>query len=101
MTLDVLSCADLVAGTLEHFLTRRQRFGESVTVKEQANEIASWLSGQGIMLKRFSFKVDRRDEKYAFGTLELVPKSKRKAAKSCSTFGHARLHDSHLQIAVG
>lgn len=74
MTMDVLSCADLVAGTLEHFLTRKAKMGDDFTVSKGADQIATWLSVQGLLLKKFSFSVAAKDNGYASASLELVTK---------------------------
>ena len=54
MLLDLLSASDLVAGSIEHYLTRKDNM-TNVTVKEEADQILVWHGYQGIALKKYAF----------------------------------------------
>jgi hypothetical protein len=75
MPLDVLSCADLVAGTLEHINSRKALMGERFPTTEEANKISVWLSQQGISLKKFAFSVTKEGAMFKFGTSQIIPSS--------------------------
>lgn len=55
MFLDLLSLPDLVAGSIEHYLTRQRGMKEELTVKDGANELLVWHSYQGVVLKKYAF----------------------------------------------
>lgn len=69
--LDLLSCPDIVAGTLEHYLTRDDKMDE-LTIKEPTNKVLRWHSYQGIGMKKYAF-IFRKGEKGTIlsGTLHI------------------------------
>lgn len=48
--LDLLSAADIVAGSVEHYFTKRKNNDDDV--KEEANKVLEWLAHDGIGLKK-------------------------------------------------
>lgn len=73
--LDLLSATDVIASSLEHYLTRRDNMGqENATVREGADKILYWLSHDGLSLKKFNMII-RSDKDYAInsGTIEFTP----------------------------
>jgi hypothetical protein len=74
-TLDLLSAADVVAGSLEQFLSRRDAdFPEVPMVKPGADVVLQWLGHQGIALKKMNMVMRLRDGIIETTTLEFVPK---------------------------
>ena len=59
--LDFLSCADIAAGALEQYFTRRKKLN-SVTVKPGTNKILKWLSSDGICLKKHTILIEENDD---------------------------------------
>lgn len=53
---DILSISDLVAGSVEHYFTRKDTL-DDFTVKESADKVLQWLSVQGIGLKKLTMKI--------------------------------------------
>lgn len=49
--LDLLSSTDLVAGAIEHYLTRKDKLVD-FSIKEEADVILQWLAHDGIALKK-------------------------------------------------
>ncbi|MGR3179389.1 MAG: hypothetical protein ACUZ8E_15180 [Candidatus Anammoxibacter sp.] len=49
--LDLLSSTDLVAGAVEHYMTRHDKM-EDLTIKEEADTILQWLTYNGVALKK-------------------------------------------------
>lgn len=72
LLLDLLSAPDLVAGSIEHFLTRQDNMPE-LTVKQGANQVLVWHGYQGIALKKYAFifRAGEQDQIQA-GNLEFV-----------------------------
>jgi len=70
LLLDLLSVPDLVAGSIDHYLTRRDDSAE-LKVKEGANRILVWHGYQGLALKKYAF-IFRAGEKgqISSGTLD-------------------------------
>ena len=58
---DVLALTDLAAGALASWFTD-SRDGEPEQVRESTNEILLWLCGQGVGLKKLTFKIDKTDQ---------------------------------------
>jgi len=54
LLLDLLSVPDLVAGSIEHYLTRKDNLAE-LTIKDGANKILVWHGYQGLALKKYAF----------------------------------------------
>lgn len=50
--LDLLSATDVVAGSVEHYFTRSHGKDDEPLIKEEANHVLRWLSGQGVALKK-------------------------------------------------
>lgn len=67
-TLDLLSAADIVAGSVEHYLTRSKLSGDELDIKEEANQVLMWLTGQGVMLKRHTMFIRMEGKALACGT---------------------------------
>ena len=57
--LDLLSVPDLVAGSIEHYLTRQDDLAE-LSIKEGANKILVWHGYQGLALKNMLLFFARR-----------------------------------------
>lgn len=59
--LDLLSSTDVVAGSVEHYLSR-ERNGDAETVgKEGVVHVLSWLCGQGVALKRQVIRIGKKN----------------------------------------
>jgi hypothetical protein len=67
--IDLLSISDLVAGSIEHYFTRKSILDE-LTVSEGADKVLKWLSIQGIGLKKLSFKVNYSEESFTGGIVD-------------------------------
>jgi len=74
--LDLLSAADLTAGTLEHYLTHRDCMGaENATVRPGADKVLYWLGHDGLSLKKLSVVMrPGQDGSINAGTMEFTPK---------------------------
>ena len=59
--IDLLSAADLAAGAVEHYLTRNDRMGDSLTIKEESNKILAWLGRDGLGLKKQTILIRKED----------------------------------------
>ena len=73
--LDLLSAADLVAGSIEHYLTRRDVMGaDKADVREGADKLLYWLGHDGLALKKFNV-IMRPGENGVInsGTIEFTP----------------------------
>ncbi|MGF6996327.1 hypothetical protein [Paraburkholderia sp. GAS32] len=68
--LDLLSAPDIVAGSVEHYLTRAYGGNEEPLVKEGADKVLGWLTGQGIGLKRHTMIIRTQDNGIVGGTLK-------------------------------
>ncbi|MEJ6079735.1 hypothetical protein MT391_14520 [Vibrio sp. 1-Bac 57] len=70
--LDLLSCADISAGSIEHYFTRKDKMNDSLTVKEEANSVLEWLSRDGIGLKKKTIIIQSAEEdgKVNYGEVE-------------------------------
>jgi hypothetical protein len=68
--LDLLSATDITAGTIEHYMTRAHGKNEEPDVKEEANQVLCWLSGQGVALKKYSMIIRKEGDEIVSGTLE-------------------------------
>ena len=54
-TLDLLSLADIVAGSVEHYLTRKNgQADENFDVKQGSDKVLQWLAHDGIGLKKMN-----------------------------------------------
>ena len=64
--IDFLSCADLAAGAVEHYFTRKKKFPDK-KVKKEAERILEWLGYDGICLKKHTTIIDQKDD----GSIEM------------------------------
>jgi len=60
MFLDLLSATDIVAGSIEHYMTRSHGIDKEPQIKAEANQVLCWLSGQGVALKRHTMIIKKR-----------------------------------------
>jgi hypothetical protein len=60
--LDLLSCSDIAAGSLEHYFTRKEKMKDSLTVKEGANSVLDWLGRDGIGLKKKTIIIEAAEK---------------------------------------
>lgn len=67
-TLDLLSAADIVAGSVEHYLTRAKASGDELNIKDEANQVLAWLTGQGVLLKKHTMFIRMEGEALTCGT---------------------------------
>ena len=75
LQLDLLSLTDIVAGSIEHYYTRRVRNeGGEPTIKEQADKVLQWLTGDGIALKRRTMIFRAAGEKVKCGNVVFTMK---------------------------
>jgi hypothetical protein len=74
--LDLLSPADIVAGSIGQYFSSRDEVGEqNVRVKEGAEKVLVWLGHDGLALKKFSIQLALgNDGMIRFGTVEFQPK---------------------------
>ena len=65
LQMDLLSAPDIVAGSIEHYFTRKYfAQSEEPLVTEQANQVLEWLSGDGVGLKRRTVKFGKAKTGY-------------------------------------
>jgi len=69
-TLDLLSATDVVAGSVEHYFTRRMCNTENPSFKGEALSVLRWMSGQGIALKKRTMIIRQTDQELFSGGLE-------------------------------
>jgi hypothetical protein len=74
--LDLLSAADIVAGSIGQYFTGRDEVGEqNVRVKEGAEKVLVWLGHDGLALKKFCVQLVLGDDgTIRFGAVEFQPK---------------------------
>jgi hypothetical protein len=74
--LDLLSAADVVAGSVAQYFTSRDKLGEQdAYVKEGAENILVWLGCDGLALKKFCVQLSLgNDGTIRFGMVEFIPK---------------------------
>jgi hypothetical protein len=74
--LDLLSAADIVAGSIGQYFTERDEVGEqNVCVKEGAEKVLVWLGHDGLALKKFCIQLALGDDgTIRFGAVEFQPK---------------------------
>jgi hypothetical protein len=74
--LDLLSAADLVAGSVGQYFTSRDEVGEqAVRVKEGAEKVLVWLGHDGLALKKFCVQLALGDDgTIRFSAVEFRPK---------------------------
>ena len=68
--LDLLSATDIVAGSIEHYFTRKQTIGDEFTINNDVDHILAWLTGQGIALKRHTLMIKKEDSRLVSGTIK-------------------------------
>lgn len=62
-TLDLLSVADVVAGSVEHYLTRKDAStSDDFEVKEGAEKVLQWLAHDGLSLKKMNMIIRPGEE---------------------------------------
>lgn len=76
MFLDLLSAPDVVAGSIEHYFSRSHGESEEPKIKEGANHVLRWLSGQGISLKKHVMFIRPQGDGIVSGTLKFELKEK-------------------------
>ncbi|WP_345841381.1 hypothetical protein [Shewanella algae] len=71
--LDLLSCADIAAGCIEHYFTRKARMQDSLTIKEEANLVLEWLGRDGVGLKKKTIMIQLGEDptKVVFGEVKI------------------------------
>ncbi len=74
--LDLLSAADIVAGSVGQYFTSRDDLGEKdARVKEGAEKVLVWLGHDGLALKKFCIQLALGDDgTIRFGSVEFQPK---------------------------
>ena len=74
--LDLLSAADIVAGSVGQYFTSRDDLGEKdARVKEGAEKVLVWLGHDGLALKKFCIQLALGDDgAIRFGSVEFQPK---------------------------
>ena len=70
MFLDLLSAPDVVAGSVEHYFSRAHGKDEEPQIKEEANHVLRWLSGQGVALKKHSMIIRGHEDGLVSETLK-------------------------------
>lgn len=68
--LDLLSATDVVAGSVEHYFSRSYGTEEEPLIKEEANHVLRWLSGQGVALKKHAMIIRAKEDGLVSGTLK-------------------------------
>ncbi|ELV8755246.1 hypothetical protein QNE93_004161 [Vibrio vulnificus] len=73
--LDLLSCTDIAAGSIEHYFTRKARMQDSLTIKEEANLVLEWLGRDGLGLKKKTIMIQPGEEPntVVFGEVKFEP----------------------------
>ncbi len=61
---DILSIADLVAGSVEHYFTRKDAH-ETLTINAVAKKTLTWLSEQGVGLKKLNFIIKKDNNQFS------------------------------------
>ncbi|WP_394679151.1 hypothetical protein [uncultured Exiguobacterium sp.] len=65
--LDLLSISDLVAGAIEHYLTRQKILDfEEFTISDGSNKILMWLANNGLAFKKLTYSIRYDDERGAY-----------------------------------
>jgi hypothetical protein len=74
--LDLLSAADVVAGSIGQYFTSRDELGEGeARIKEGADKVLVWLGHDGLALKKFCVQLGLGDDDtIRFGAVEFQPK---------------------------
>jgi hypothetical protein len=74
--LDLLSAADIVAGSVGQYFTSRDDLGEKdARVKEGAEKVLVWLGHDGLALKKMCIQLGLGDDgRIRFGAIEFAPK---------------------------
>jgi hypothetical protein len=74
--LDLLSAADIVAGSVGQYFTSRDDLGEKdARVKEGAEKVLVWLGHDGLALRKFCIQLTLGDnDTIRFGAVEFQPK---------------------------
>jgi hypothetical protein len=83
--LDLLSAADIVAGSIGQYFTGRDEVGEqNVCVKEGAEKVLVWLGHDGLALKKMCIQLCLGDGgTIRFGAIEFNPKQTPDTVRSC------------------
>jgi len=64
---DLLSLSDLIAGSLEHYFTKKSKDTNS-SIKKDADKILCWLANQGIAMKKMAIKIDLSEKNEISGS---------------------------------
>jgi hypothetical protein len=75
LMLDLLSATDIVAGSLEHYFTHSRTDQGTPQIKQEADRVLCWLTGQGIALKRQTIIIKAEERGIVSGTLRLQLKT--------------------------
>ncbi len=68
--LDLLSATDVVAGSVEHYFSRSHGKDDEPLIKEEANHVLRWLSGQGVALKKHAMIIRAKEGGLVSSTLK-------------------------------
>lgn len=68
--LDLLSATDVVAGSVEHYFSRSFGADDEPLIKEEANHVLRWLSGQGVALKKNAMIIRAKEDGLLSATLK-------------------------------
>ncbi|WP_146121068.1 hypothetical protein [Achromobacter sp. MYb9] len=74
--LDLLSATDVVAGSVEHYFTRHHGNASEPLIREEANKVLRWLTGQGIALKKHNMIIRKEGAGIVSGSLSFNLKEK-------------------------
>lgn len=70
MFFDLLSATDVVAGSVEHYFSRSYGRNDEPLIKDEANRVLQWLSGQGVALKKHAMIIRSQDDGLVSATLK-------------------------------
>jgi len=69
--LDLLSAADIAAGSIEHYFTRNDKM-DDLTIKEEANKVLKWLGRDGLGLKKHTIIIRKNGNAVDSGEVEFT-----------------------------
>ncbi len=73
--LDLLSAADVAAGTVAQYFTGRDEFGEhNVRLKPGAEKVLQWLGLDGLGLKKLCVMISAGENGFLSGTVDFTPR---------------------------
>lgn len=80
--LDFLSCADIAAGSVEHYFTRKSKKPDDFKIKSEADKVLSWLGYNGISLKKHTVIMEKnKDGSINMGEVEFTNESLKNPAQ--------------------